>query len=552
MKRIFALTVISLLYGRIAVAQTFDWVRVAGSSISAQGTVIETDADGTSVVGGTFYNNMSLDSTSLFSNGRDIFVTKIGPDNQRAWAKRIGGNADEFIYDLKTDRSGNIYCAGSFAYKITLGTQSLMAAGQQDALIVKLNADGEPIWMRSAGGMNSDFATAIVPDGKGNVYVAGYFHDTLDCHDAKVVAWGAGLMTMFLAKYDADGKCLWVKRLGASNYQSQYEGVGLDVDESGNPIIAGNVHGDAELDTSHFTARGVSDLFVAKFTPAGKLIWKRTAGAPTGVVTARGVRSGPKGSIYVCGYVTNSAQFDERTVITSPLGFSDLYVAKFDREGRFDWVRQGTGRGSKAAESIALDASGNCYITGSFTDTLGFGPVTFSSDGRQVFYAASYTPGGEFRWARTAGRGGLVFSKAIGVDAVGNAYVTGSYNDTVSFGKYTVSAIHGAQDFFLTKLSARSDWSMNKTSGAVPASQEMTSCELEKKSRLTVAFSVVGSQFVKLSLLDMLGNVVESYAEEQLGSGSYAVTVDLSHVPHDTYYCRLQIGDAKHTKRVEF
>lgn len=534
-------------------AQTFEWAKTGHASINASGECLVAEPDGSLLLGGTFFNNIDLDTEQLFSSGRDIFLARMNTQGKRIWAKRYGGSADDFLFDLKSDKSGDIYITGAYAYRMTMGTSTLESNGQQDAFVAKLAPNGDPLWVRSSGGYNSDFGVAVAVDAKGNVYNAGYFHDTMSFGAIKITGWNAGLMTMYLAKYDKDGKCLWAKPLGSSSYQSQFEGVSLAIDASGNVVVAGNFHGDAHLDTAAITAKGVADLFVAKFTPSGSLLWKQTAGGPTGAVNARSVALGKGGRILICGYITNNAQFDKTTIIQSPLGFSDVFLASYSAKGQFEWVKQGTGHGPKVGVSVATDEEGNSYITGDFKDTLDFGGVKLSGEGKQIFYAASYSPTGTLRWAREAGRGGFVFAKAITVDKQGSVYVTGTYNDTIGFGKHVVIGAIAAQDMFLTKIAPHSLWSMHRASEAPAQTEEITACTVDKRSHsMNVTFTVNGSHYAKLGLFDMLGETVETYTEEQLSSGTYEVKIDLANVETGAYYLRLRLDDDKSTKRIEY
>jgi hypothetical protein len=146
-----------------------------------------------------------------------------------------------------------------------------------------------------------------------------------------------------------------------------------------------------------------------------------------------------------------------------------------------------------------------------------------------------------------------MFSKAIGLDAKGDVYMTGYFNDTLEVGKTKISQPSGSQDVFLTKLVPQSLWSMEQHSGSVAGVSELTSCDLEHYGeRLRVKFVVAETASVRLSLVDMLGNTAGAYVDEDLQSGSYEVTVDLKSVPRDAYYARLVIGTSKFSKRIEF
>lgn len=535
-----------------ATAQTFEWARKAEASVMASVSGIVPETSG-AVVLGNFYNDIHFDSVSLYSSARDIFLTRFDVSGKTVWTKRFGGPYDDFGTDIRRSKDGSYYIAGSFFKQIAFGADTLKSAGDIDGFIAKLNNNGSVIWARRIGGTNSDYVSAVAPDEKGNAFVAGYFRDTTTLGNIKLVSWERSLLTMYLAKYDALGNCLWAKRIGASNYQSQFESIGLDVDPKGNAYLAGVVHNKVEVDTARINAIGTTDLFIAKFNQEGSVIWAKDIGAAASVVTAKSLRHDEHSSLYVNGYFTNAVSFDSKTTLVSPLGYSDVYLAKFRDNGEFVWVRNGSGRGAKTSDAMALDKAGNIYLTGSFTDTIRLANSTLAGYGMQNVYAASYDMNGTLRWARESSPRSMIFARSVAVDGSGYIYLAGDFNDTIAFGNHDLTAMHTAQDIFITKLSPHSDWTMNKTSSDPPTKEEITSFIHNKLLKsLDLSFSIIGTQFVKLGLYDMLGNFTACYTEEVLSSGTYHVKIDLKPIGQGSYYLRLVDGVNKQTKRLDF
>jgi hypothetical protein len=358
---------------------------------------------------------------------------------------------------------------------------------------------------------------------------------------------------MYLAKLKSNGEWEWAKRLGASNYQSQLEGIGLDVDAKGNVYIAGSIHGTAQIDTAHVTCLGNSDMFIARFSSDGDADWVCTVGAGASVVKVGALRHDAQSNIYLCGYFTGGAQFDPKTVFTSMLGFNDLFVAKYSDNGNFVWARQGSGHGAKTAESITLDKNDNIFITGNFVDTIHMGSTALASNGMQTLYAAAYAQDGSLKWARQAYQGGATFPHSLGLDAEGNIYLSGGFSDTITCGNISLMSVHSAQDFFFTRLSQHCDLSLKKTSAELPVTEDLTSFDLNKATRsVDLTFSVKGDRFTRLGLYDMLGNFVSSYTDEVLSTGTYHAKIEMKKIEAGEYYFRLQTGENKQTRKIEF
>src|SRR5687767_2168500 len=143
------------------------------------------------------------------------------------------------------------------------------------AALPDLSAQTSPdlLWARRAGGLDSDTGYAVATDPSGNIYVAGAFYATNDFGPVKLVS--AGLSDIFVAKYDADGNFLWARRAGGTSYD---EARGVAVDGAGNACITGFFQLTANFAPTNLVSTGQSDVFVAKYDPAGNLQWARRAG----------------------------------------------------------------------------------------------------------------------------------------------------------------------------------------------------------------------------------------------------------------------------------
>src|SRR6185369_12833988 len=102
-----------------------------------------------------------------------------------------------------------------------------------------------------------------------------------------------------------------------------------------------------------------------------------------------------------------------------------------------------------------LDAEGNAYITGLFHDSATFGPATLSGSGRENFFVVKYSDEGDPLWAKQGGRQGSSSGRGITLDKSGNIYIAGNFRDTADFGKAELIAQMNTEDVFLAKLSPK-------------------------------------------------------------------------------------------------
>ena len=173
-------------------------------------------------------------------------------------------------------------------------------------------------------------------------------------------------------------------------------------------------------------------IFVAKFSPAGNVIWATSAGGDgSDQVTA--IATDPGGNIYITGYFGSDSIAFGSTVLVNH-GFNNVFIAKYDSSGNAIWAKSIVGTDDDAARGIATDSSGNVYITGGFTSaSISLGTITLHQvgSGGSEFFVAKYDSAGNVLWAKMAGSINYESSSpgaGIAVGESGNVYVTGSFS----------------------------------------------------------------------------------------------------------------------------
>ena len=316
--------------------------------------------------------------------------------------KTWGGTGNDIGRGVAVDASGNVYVTGD--------TDSF-SAGMHNVFLLKYSSAGVLQWQKTWGGASGDRAYGVAVDASGNVYVTGY-----------TWSFGAGSFDVFLLKYSSAGVLQWQKTWGGT---SDDEGYGVAVDASGNVYVTGY--------TWSFGA-GMYDVFLLKYSSAGVLQWQKTWGGASGD-DGSGVAVDASGNVYVTG---DTKSFGA--------GQGDVFLLKYSSAGVLQWQKTWGGGGNDIGSGVAVDASGNVYVTG---DTKSFGA------GSDDAFLLKYSSAGVLQWQKTWGGGGNDIGRGVAVDASGKVYVTG-YTD--SFG-----ACQG--DVFLLKYSSAGVLQWQKTWG---------------------------------------------------------------------------------------
>jgi uncharacterized delta-60 repeat protein len=297
-----------------------------------------------------------------------------------AWVARYNGtgNASDNARAIATDDSGYIYVTG----ESWDGTTAL------DYVTVKYKPNGDTVWVRRYNGPTNgdDYATAIAVDNSFYIYVSGRSPSSVTNSDYATI------------KYNSNGDTAWVKRYNGPG-NSTDGALDLAVDGLGNVCVTG-----------YSLGSGTSiDYATIKYLPNGDTTWVRRYNGPGNsgdVAVAIGVDD--SGNVYVTGYSYSGTSNDYATI-------------KYLPNGDTAWVRRynGLGNSEDYASALVVDGSGNVYVTG------------YSYSGTSDDYATiKYLPNGDTAWVRryNGPENGPDYATAIAVDDSGNIYVTGSSN----------------------------------------------------------------------------------------------------------------------------
>ena len=245
----------------------------------------------------------------------------------------------------------------------------------------------------------------------------------------------------------------------------------IAVDEEGNVLVAGYFKGTADFDPGpgeyRLTASGYHDVFLAKYSTAGALVWARAMGGPHSD-EANGLAVGSDGSIYLTGRFHNWADFDPGPGIV-PLECEDtdwdVFIVKLDSGGELVWARSIRGPGLDWGEAVAIGPDGSVYVGGTFNSSIdadpGPGVTTFLADYLDGF-VCKLDAGGNFQWAsHFAGESwydsqshlGFVELHDIAVGTDGRVYATGYFDEKADFDPGTGERfLEGREDTFIAVL----------------------------------------------------------------------------------------------------
>jgi len=240
-------------------------------------------------------------------------------------------------------------------------------------------------------------------------------------------------------------------------------------------ILAGYFKGTATFGPGDsLTSAGNEDGFLAKvkFTEEGCYIngsnnyntpshWEFCSGSSDSV-SALDVVVDSSGNSYYTGYFSGTAVIGS-SILTSS-GDKDIFVAKLNSSGSWQWVISAGGSGPDVGNAISLhSASSQIYVTGAFRGVATFGTSTLNSGGTNIqdIFVAKLSSSGSWQWVESAGGSYSDEGRDIVVDSTGWAYVTGHFQSpstsSATFGTHSITSA-GANDIFVAKISPTGSW----------------------------------------------------------------------------------------------
>ena len=238
------------------------------------------------------------------------------------------------------------------------------------------------------------------------------------------------------------------------------------VDPSGNIIVGGCFNGTEDFDpgtnVDPHTSNGGRDAFISKFDPSGNYLWGKSWGG-TEDDRANGLGVDASGNLYVAGCFQGTVDFDPGSVPdihTSNAGVqNNIYLAKYDSNGNYQWVRTFGGQYGSEGYSCTVDKTGYIYEVGDFEGTANFSTNPDGNDwhSAQMFdaFVSKYTSDGTWIWTRTWGGPWYDDGRTVATDSQGNVYDTGMFQDTTDFDPGPGTDIHtsaGGIDVFINKF----------------------------------------------------------------------------------------------------
>jgi hypothetical protein len=353
------------------------WARSWGSNQQDPVTGLTVDPSGNVYVAGTYFKTVDFDPgpgvelrTSEFNTNQ--YLLKLNAAGEYVSVIELGaGNTVAHCGGLTSDAQGNVYLAGNLNLTVDFdsGPGVVTRSGSNDLFLAKYTPSGALSFVTALGGEAYEFVSGLELDAAGNIYMSGHFTGTTDLDPGPGVD-AYGNYGGFLLKFDAAGNRIFGRAFPVTGAGPQLELNGVAVDATGNAVVVGRIHGTiqfAPLQADPLQFIGTSDAFVARIDSTGNVV---SAGLITsdGWQQANDAAIDAAGNIYIVGTGYYSTDFDPGPGTQLDSSVSRAYLLHLNAAGEYQSVRKLVLNPiQQSAESIAVDAQGNLWISGYFS-----------------------------------------------------------------------------------------------------------------------------------------------------------------------------------------
>jgi hypothetical protein len=308
---------------------------------------------------GTVWGTVKAGGINYTQTSSSTFFGKFTSTGSNTFAK-IFYNLYSNTKPFGRTSDGRFFVVGDFSNPVTYEGITVSPTANSDSLVFKINADGSPIWYRRGTGNLNDVADAVVSSSDGGVAVAGA-SESSSFGMAGIIISNTSSRSLYLIKMDDEGAGVWAKSAGSS-MEADGPTSAITFSTNANAIIwAGDFTGSLNLSSPPISSSGGKDVFVAKVSPTGTVLWVRTLGGLQDQL-ANAASVDRFGNIYVAGFFSGSMKIGSFTL--NSLGLRDIFVAKFRDNGTPVWAKRIGSPGNDDEVALSFTPVGDLLVTG--------------------------------------------------------------------------------------------------------------------------------------------------------------------------------------------
>ncbi|WP_158267548.1 GEVED domain-containing protein [Adhaeribacter arboris] len=415
-------------------AQTKEWDKTLGGSMSEEFTSIVATADGGYLLGGSSPSGVGGDKSQPSLGNQDYWVVKVNANGNKIWDKTFSSNGNDYLKALTITKDGGYLLGGYSDSSTKSGDKSEDGKGGQDYWIVKLDANGNKVWDKTIGGEENDRLESVQQISDGGYILGGSSYSGVSgdkSEDNKGKPW---YTDYWLVKLSVDGTIVWERTIG---------GWGSDIlslvqQTSDKGYILGGYSNTFSWEETDY------NFWVVKLDDKGTKIWDQKYGG-TGQDYLCDIETTPDGG-YLLGGQSDSGIEEGKSEASK--GDYDYWVIKINRDGTKLWDKTIGGDGPDYFQDFITTADGGFLLGGQSSSNEG-GDKSEASNSNYDYWIVKITGDGVNIWDKTYGGNGEDYLRAV-IATPDRGYLLGGYSTSGISGDKS-EAKRGGADYWLVK-----------------------------------------------------------------------------------------------------
>lgn len=376
------------------------------------------------------------------------------------WAYSVGGSGWDDIKASHLSADYGYYIAGMHSNTLIAGPNTLVSAGYQDGLLVRMDTLGNKQWGVGIRGTDQEWVYDVCTDASNNVFVCGYFQSPVVYFTPtdSLVKNALSSRNIFIAKYSSSGVFQWARLGDGGNTNCFATAYSLTIDNQNDVIMSGSYNKTLYFGATAFPPTNATNIFLIKFNNNGNVVWTKT-GVTNSIAWFNDMKTDAQNNIYVTGKISTPITFGA-TTIPNFIG-DDMVTGKFDAQGNLLWMQvkgkpisaTTTATNLESGNALALDAQGNVFVGGCLLDTTYYNAATNTLVIRQFAALLKYNNSGSLQWVKQFGPIEKDNIYSVAIDAQGDVYATGMYADMFNVGGINLP-VNNYPQAFLAKFNS--------------------------------------------------------------------------------------------------
>jgi hypothetical protein len=412
------------------------------------------------------------------------------------WGVQAGSEKSDAINDIVV-LGDDIYVTGRFSGQFASGNETIKGEGMTDMYLLKLDENGNTVWLRTLAGEGANNLSRIAMQDK-NIFTGGTVSGNVSSGKQKFNGDGTSI---FVSSWNEKGKINWLTRLPYSGHAT------LDVLEpgpDGSLLAGGLLHGTITAGENELESSNAKRAWSVMFSPEGIPLRN---GLSSGEGNHRLISAtfGNEQELIQLFSVSDNFCWNQDTMLVFPNSMKNgLVLTKTSLNGDLQWIKTFTGTGYAEGVNVISGRNGEVVLCAGFNNEIMCSDTLLSTESQLETALFLFSSSGQMQWAKTISSPVKARAMDMLITRHGNILVAGYFRGTYSLGENQFFSNDPGGEIFLLQLDVKGNLVWHDEPGR-DASAFGKAIALDKAGNIIFAGGFKGELALKDSKLKAVG-----------------------------------------------